>query len=321
VSLDRLLQLQACEGRADAQKRHIELLQKQIAEMKAEITMLKSQAASTLTELVTAVTAVTTGAMEVLPVRPDSRQFLTWRVNGIPPPLLQFDRPWCAAVCASGGDARLDAAVGDVRATVTRGGAEYFTLRSAAPLPRDTRRSGRQYPAYRIIVERYGEAGEWCCLGFIPSHQMHGSGAAPLPVAPTPDYGICNYGGWYIAVFPTRAGVVNSDTQYSGWTVMPPAISAYATRADVPPVPAGGAVEFAVDYAAGTCRVAFYTPAAVAGGFVQAPYDRLELRFVATPAGHRLPARTVPTAADSGVALYPAVSTLDCGNAWRFAAD
>jgi hypothetical protein len=67
--------------------------------------------------------------------------------------------------------------------------------------------------------------------------------------------------------------------------------------------------------------VAFYTPAAVAGGFVQAPYDKLELRFVATPAGHRLPARTVPTAADSGVALYPAVSTLDCGNAWRFAAD
>jgi hypothetical protein len=51
-----------------------------------------------------------------------------------------------------------------------------------------------------------------------------------------------------------------------------------------PPVPEGSAVEFAVDYAAGTSRVAFYTPAAVAGRFVEAPYARMELRFVATDA-------------------------------------
>jgi hypothetical protein len=42
------------------------------------------------------------------------------------------------------------------------------------------------------------------------------------------------------------------------------------------------AVEFAVDYAAGTCRVAFYTPAAVAGGFVKPPHAKMELRFEET---------------------------------------
>jgi hypothetical protein len=100
--------------------------------------------------------------------------------------------------------------------------------------------------------------------------------------------------------------------------------SAYATTNKVPPVPAGGAVEFAVDYSAGTCRVAFYTPAAVAGGFAEAPHAKMELRFVATAAGagsegRPIPARTVPTAADSGVALYPAVLTLESGTIWRFA--
>jgi hypothetical protein len=78
-------------------------------------------------------------------------------------------------------------------------------------------------------------------------------------------------------------------------------------------------VEFAVDYAAGTCRVAFYTPAVVAGGFVEAPYAKMELRFVATEADEqsKIPARSVPTLADSGVALYPAVSTPWAGASWR----
>jgi hypothetical protein len=89
--------------------------------------------------------------------------------------------------------------------------------------------------------------------------------------------------------------------------------SAYATTSEVPPVPAGGAVEFAVDYAAGTCRVAFYTPAAVAGGFIKAPHAKMELRFVATdaedaPEFGAIPARSVPSAAaDSRVQLYPFV--------------
>jgi hypothetical protein len=64
----------------------------------------------------------------------------------------------------------------------------------------------------------------------------------------------------------------------------------------VPVVPAGGAVEFAVDYAANTARVAFYTPAAVAAGFdgeEGAPHAKMELRF-----NTRIP---------DGVTLYPAL--------------
>jgi hypothetical protein len=74
----------------------------------------------------------------------------------------------------------------------------------------------------------------------------------------------------------------------------------------VPPVPRGSAVEFALDYTAGTCRVAFYTPAAVAGGFLEEPHAKMELRFIATKATEAAPARSVPTIADSGVELYPA---------------
>jgi hypothetical protein len=151
-----------------------------IATLKAENAALKAQAASKLTETLA---AVTTGAMEILPVRSDSGQFVEWRVGGVPPPSLlpplMFDRAWCSAVCARGWKA--DA---------------------------------------------------------------------------TPQYAMHNYGGWCIAVAPSRAGGVHSDPMFSGWTLVPPAVSAYATTDEVPPVPAGGAVEFAVDYAAGTCRVA-----------------------------------------------------------------
>jgi hypothetical protein len=52
----------------------------------------------------------------------------------------------------------------------------------------------------------------------------------------------------------------------------------YATTDVVRRSPAGSAIEFAVDYAAGTCRVAFYTPAAVSGGFVESP-DATPVRF------------------------------------------
>jgi hypothetical protein len=93
----------------------------------------------------------------------------------------------------------------------------------------------------------------------------------------------------------------------------------YATTPKVPRVTPGSAVEFAVDYAAGTCRVAFYTPAAVEGGFVEAPYAKMELRFVATEANGDTPARTVPTLANSGVELYPAADSLNDGAVWRFA--
>jgi hypothetical protein len=94
--------------------------------------------------------------------------------------------------------------------------------------------------------------------------------------------------------------------------------SAYATTSKVPPVRPGSALQFAVDYAAGTCRVAFYTPAAVAGGFVAAPHAKMELRFVATGVKAAVPARPVPTRSYSGVELYPAACTVGAGAIWRF---
>jgi hypothetical protein len=315
-----------------------------IAALKAENAALKAQAASTLTEILSAVTAVTTGAMEILPVRPDRRQFLEWRGGGIPPPLPpgppRFDRAWCAAVCGGGWAVDIDATVGDMRAQVTHAGPSFCTLRSALPLPRgplDTNERLQQ-PRYRVIVEAYGAKQE-CRLGLLPSHYALGSDAIVTAlekslgmelrssgaIAPGPKNALYNYGGWSFWVTPSDRGGVPSDTTAGGWTVMAPADSAYATTIEVPPVPAGGAVEFAVDYAAGTCRVAFYTPAAVAGGFVEAPHAKMELRFVATAAGKgwtgHVPPRTVPTAATSDVALYPAVSIYgDSGNVWRFAA-
>jgi hypothetical protein len=65
--------------------------------------------------------------------------------------------------------------------------------------------------------------------------------------------------------------------------------------------------------------VAFYTPAAVMGGFAEAPNEKMELRFVATDAEVGLPARPVPTLADSGVELHPAAETSYAGATWRFA--
>jgi hypothetical protein len=111
-----------------------------VADLKAECAALRAHAElkSTLTEILA---AVTTGAMEVLPVRADSRQFVEWRLGGIPPPAAAelpsvpqfFDRAWCAAVSAEGWKAAVDA---NVCATVTRVGPYSCTLRSAAPLAR-----------------------------------------------------------------------------------------------------------------------------------------------------------------------------------------
>jgi hypothetical protein len=112
-------------------------------------------------------------------------------------------------------------------------------------------------------------------------------------------------------VFPSSTGTVGDD----GWTAMETSDGAYATTSEVPPVPPGSAVEFAVDYAAGTCRVAFYTPAAVAGGFVEAAHAKMELRFAPTT----YPPRSIPTLADSDVELYPAAASTIAGVTWRFA--
>jgi hypothetical protein len=61
----------------------------------------------------------------------------------------------------------------------------------------------------------------------------------------------------------------------------------------------------------------------VAGGFAEAPYAKMELRFIATEAGDVpgwgvLPARVVPTEVESTVELHPAVAVGSHGAAWRF---
>jgi hypothetical protein len=174
-------------------------------------------------------------------------------------------------------------------------------------------------------------------LGLVPSDSLPaatptgGAVATAAAAAVVPDLGrsIYNFGGWYIEVWEASEGKIHS-TAYSGWTVMPPAgaqaaariPSAYATTAVVPPVRPGSAVKFTMDYAAGTCRVAFYSPAAVAGGFVEGPDAKMELRFVATNEcdtflwGH-VPARSVPT---EGAALHPAVTSRLAGDVLRFIA-
>jgi hypothetical protein len=84
-------------------------------------------------------------------------------------------------------------------------------------------------------------------------------------------------------------------------------------------------VEFAVDYAAGTCRVAFYAPGAVSGGFVEAPYAKMELRFIAEEAvqakwiSSGVPARLVPAVANSDLELYPAMTVYHRHAICRFA--
>jgi hypothetical protein len=76
-------------------------------------------------------------------------------------------------------------------------------------------------------------------------------------------------------------------------------------------------VEFVVDYAAGTCRVAFYTPEAAGGGFVEAPHARMELRFVDR---EKLPGRDVlGQTPHAKVELYPAVQVVGAGVSCRLA--
>jgi hypothetical protein len=200
-------------------------------------------------------------------------------------------------------------------ARVTKEGSERLTLRSGAPLPRPSGKQQQELPSCRIIVERYSHDGG-CNLGFVPSHGICISAGIVAAVVAKQGFGIQRYGGWSIKVDKTHHGVHSR-----GWRgLLPRGESTYATTDSVPPVPEGGAVGFAVDYSAGTCRVAFYTPEAVAGGFAEAPYAKMELRFEDAPQNELTPARPVPTAPDSGVELYPAVETLYKGASWRFAA-
>jgi hypothetical protein len=283
---------------------------------------LQAHAKSYLPDIHAACAALQT--LEIHPARPDGRQFAEWHTGPVPVCGLVFDRHWCAAACRYSGrwNVDIDAATSR-RALVTRKGeTSRLTLRGTRPLPRPSARADGaeqdQLSAYRVVIEAYGE-GERCDLGFLPSrHTRIGAGAASA-VTPDAFSGIWSSGGWDISVFSSRVG----DPEYvisAGWKALQLSQGTYATTTRVPPVPAGSAVEFSVDYAAGTCRVAFYTPAAVAGGFVEAPHAKMELRFVATPAvaWSGVPPRPIPTRADSGVELYPAVAAVDVGTIWRF---
>jgi hypothetical protein len=293
--------------------------------LEAQVAVSQAQTTSKLTDIHCAVRALHTLLPPVSPLIALAR--------------VAFDRDWCSAACGTTWKVDIDTATG-TRVQVTNKQADHcwLTLRSSTPLPRrlapalvaDGRKQHR-LPAYRVVIETYNP-GQVCHLGFVPSHNLpfDGTGAA-VAVTPIANRIVWEYGGWYIQVRASCEGAVR-DAPCSGWTVLEPAsgaargnaagldTSAYATTSKVPPLPAGSAVGFAVDYAAGTCRVAFYTPAAVAGGFVQEPYAKMELRFVATEANesNKILARPVPTAADSHVELYPAVSTPLPGTVWRF---
>jgi hypothetical protein len=309
-------------------------LEEERADLKAQVAMLQAQTTSNLTDMHSAIYALHTLLPPPLPL--------------LLLPSMIFDRDWCAAACGGQWKVDIDAATG-TRAHVTQPGQLCLTLRSAAPLPRrpaalphaaaadgpHSRHRQQQLPAYRVIVEAYSRT-HGCLLGFVPSHYVRAdAGADDAAAAITAAVGndIWNYGGWFIDVRAASPGAV-TGAKYTGWVVLEPSrgaaidpagnTSAFATTSKVPPVPPDSAVEFSVDYIAGTCRVAFYTPAAVAGGFVEAPHAKMELRFVATEADEdyewsKIPARPVPTRADSGVALYPAVETSRAGAIVRFA--
>jgi hypothetical protein len=251
-----------------------------------------------------------------------------------PVPFHMFDTAWCAAVCGDGWHADIDS-VTRMRAHVVRHSKHVssLTLRGAAPLPRRLLSTGtsQQLPSYRVVIEAYpapfkDEDTQECRVGFVPSRTSTGGAA----VAPVVGNEIADYGGWWFGVAEDReledSELEGSELEASeledsekeniavhGWSALPPRgaapvaadSSAYATTDVVPPVPVGGAIELAVDYAAGACRVAFYTPAAVARGFSETPYAKMEFRFVATPA--------------SGVKLYPAIETGYAGAVFRFA--
>jgi hypothetical protein len=292
-----------------------------LATRERECAALQAQAAAQLAAIYAAVTSNL--ALELHPVRRDRRQFATLHVG--PVPFDEFDSVWSVAACDDEWKVDIDP-VTHMRACVTRIDGDV-TLRAAAPLPRrvpSTGASQQQLPSYRVVIEAYpapvdGKDTQWCNVGFVPSHTC--TDGAPV----TPFVGHNKPGGCKL----------DAGAPAHGWTPLPPRLviagdaagadtSAYATTDKAPPVHPEQRHRIAVDYAANTCRVAFYTPASVAGGLVEAPYAKMELRFVATAAERvegwgPVPARSVPSAAvDSRVQLYPAVTIGYAGATWRF---
>jgi hypothetical protein len=315
-----------------------------LARCEAQSDVLKTSLKADFTSQLSAIhTAVTTSlTLELQPARLDRRQFATWHAGPVPP-LYAFDRAWAAAVSRNGaGKVDIDSRTG-IRAHVTQVGCSLsydLTLRSSMPLYRlpptaSSAPARKQLPSYRVVMEAYPANG--CRVGFVPSYM--GANSTYPDVVPGASLAL---GGWSFSLHATRSSTFSSNPLHDGWVVMAPGgatcgvnkapngFSTYATTATVPPLPAGGAVELAVDYAAGTCRVAFYTPKAVAGKFAAAPFARMELRFVATKKydgipqhlwpsrRHDIAARSVPTEKDLTLHLYPAVTTFEAGAIWRF---
>jgi hypothetical protein len=205
---------------------------------------------------------------------------------------LTFDPDWCAAVCGVSDDGADDPWTVDLdnkgtRAEVTQRGYDTLTLRSATSLPHAPRATAA---SFRVVVEDYGD-NEYCTLGFVPSGAEAVVGRE-----------ICEYGGWYISVAPSRPRRLLYSSAFAPLAADDAAAKAFT----IPPVPPGSAVEFTVDYTAHTCRVAFYDPAH-ARNFGAAPNATAMLRFVPTEEYGSDPARPDPTAAGTCVALFPAV--------------
>jgi hypothetical protein len=324
LSLQHARAIAKLEDAAAANKRTLETLRAENAALKGEMTALKAAAATAVAK-VEKEKAALEGQVALLQAQATSKltdiHTVVAALQGLLPPRpflslapVAFDRDWCAAACGTKWDVDIDAGT-SLRAHVTGGqygdtdpqGYCCLTLRGAAPLPHRPSSSlvvgGRKLPGYRVVVEAYG-VHQSCRFGFIPSHH---AGAA---VTPLTGRNIFMYGGWCILV-----GASPDDRSLmDGWSALQPAGGGYATTSKTPRVPPGSALEFAVDYDAGTCCVAFYTPEAVVGGFAEAPYAQMELRFDAAGAGAR--ARPV---IDSQMALYPAATIYDAGAILRFA--
>jgi hypothetical protein len=330
--------LEASHARAIAAKdAGFAKLEREHAALNVEAVALRADAAAKLAAIHAVVTSKF--ALELHPVRRDRRQFATLHVGPVEfgEPCDEFDTAWCAAACGETWKVYIDRVTHTHAHVTQRAPRGTTTLRVAAPLPRHVASAGaspQQLPSYRVVIEAYpapvaGKDTQWCNIGFVPSH----TSTDGAPVAPVVGYNICHYGGWLLTVRLATGCKVSAGLSAHGWkSLLPRAAaaagdagaaetSAYATTDVIPPIPEGSAVEFVVDYDAGTCRVAFYTPEAVASGFTEAPHAKMELRFVATaaedvPIWGPVPTRTVPTA-DSQVRLYPAVAAGYTGAVWR----
>jgi hypothetical protein len=160
--------------------------------------------------------------------------------------------------------------------------------------------------SFRIIIEDYGD-NNYCTIGFVPGD-----------AEPVVGREICEYGGWYISVAPSHPRRLLGSCAFAPLLAPDDAHADASEFTMIPPVPPGAAVEFAVDYTAHTCRVAFYA-LAKARDFTAPPDDKMELRFLPTEEYGANPARSDPTTAGGTcVALYPAVGMLWAGGIASF---